>query len=786
MGAKYFGASVKRKEDPRYLRGEGRFVDDIKLPGMLHAAFVRSPHAHARIAAIRTDAARRLPGVAHVFTFADLERWMKPLPLFGAIPPGLAAHVTVRMKQPHQLAMCRDEARHVGEIVAMVVAGSRAVAEDGCELVEVDYEPLPVLADVEAAARPDAPVLYPDWGDNVALSFKTGFGDVAAAFRQADARVRERFVIPRYVGMPIETRGVVARWDPRDGALTTWNGTQVVHFVQQGLAAALGLPLHQIRVIAPDVGGGFGTKANGYPEDLLIPAAAIAARRPVKWTEDRREHMMGSAHARAQVHDIEIAARRDGTMLAVRDRIWVDLGAYNSWGIVLPYNTVAHLLGPHRVANLDVECLGVVTTKTPNAPYRGAGRPETVFAMDRIVDCLARELAMDPAELRRRNYLGAADLPYELQIPYRDGNPLVYDSGDFKAGLEAALRAVGYDALRAEQARLRERGIHRGIGISSYVEGTAIGPYEGATVRLDASGHAVVATGACCQGQGHETSFAQIAADALGIPLESVTIVGGDTAAIPFGVGTFASRSAVNAGSSIHEASGRVKDKLVAAAAALLEAAPADIEVADGMVTVRGAPASAIPVSKVIQAAIPTFAKPGVASPDFEATVYHHQPTVTYTSATHVAVVDVDPGTGAVKLLRYLVAHDCGRIINPIIVEGQIHGGVAQGVGGGLLEEMVYDEQAQLLTGTFMDYLVPTAMELPAIETVHLEYPSPRNPLGMKGIGEGGAISPPAAIANAVEDALRPWGVRVTRTPLGPSVVLGLLDQAAARGGRPA
>jgi carbon-monoxide dehydrogenase large subunit len=786
MGAKYFGASVRRREDPRYLRGEGRFVDDIKLPGMLHAAFVRSPHAHARIVAIRTDAARRLPGVAHVFTFADLERWMKPLPLFGAVPPGLAARVSVTMRQIGQLAMCRDEVRHVGEIVAMVLATSRAVAEDGCERVEVDYEPLPVLADVEAAARPGAPVLYPEWGDNVALSFRAGFGDVEAAFRQADARVRERFVIPRYVGMPIETRGVVAQWDPRDGALTSWNGTQVVHFVQQGLVAALGLPPHKVRVVAPDVGGGFGTKANGYPEDLLIPAAAIAARRPVKWIEDRREHMMGSAHARAQVHDIEIAARRDGTMLAVRDRIWVDLGAYNSWGIVLPYNTVAHLLGPHRVPGLDVECLGVVTTKTPNAPYRGAGRPETVFAMDRIVDCLARELAMDPAELRRRNYLGEADMPYELQIPYRDGNPLVYDSGDFRGGLEAALRTVGYEALRAEQARLRERGIHRGIGISSYVEGTAIGPYEGATVRLDASGHVVVATGACCQGQGHETSFAQIAADALGVPLDWVTVVGGDTAAIPFGVGTFASRSAVNAGSSIHEASGRVRDKLVAAAAALLEAAPADIEVADGMVTVRGAPASAVPLASVIRAAIPTFARPGVAEPDFEATVYHHQPTVTYTSATHIAVVDVDPGTGSVKLLRYLVSHDCGRVINPVIVEGQIHGGVAQGVGGGLLEEMVYDEQAQLLTGTFMDYLVPTAMELPAIETVHLEYPSPRNPLGMKGIGEGGAISPPAAIANAVEDALRPFGVRVTRTPLGPSVVLGLLEQAAARGDRPA
>src|ERR1700687_2554180 len=421
MGAKYFGASVKRKEDPRYLRGEGRFVDDIKLPGMLHAAFVRSPYAHARITAIRTEAAKRLPGVAHVFTFADLERWMKPLPLFGAIPPGLSARVAVMMRQIGQLALCRDEARHVGEIVAMVLASSRALAEDGCELVEVDYEPLPVLADAVAAAEPGAPVLYPEWGDNIALSFKTGFGDVEAALRQADARVRERFVIPRYVGMPIETRGVVAQWDARDGTLTTWNGTQVVHFVQQGLVSALGLPPHKIRVIAPDVGGGFGTKANGYPEDLLIPAAAIAARRPVKWTEDRREHMMSAAHARHQAHDIEIAARRAGTMLAVRDRIWLDLGAYNCWGIVLPYNTVAPLLGPHRVPNLRVECRGVVTNKTPNAPYRRAGR---------------------------------AELPYELGIPYRDGTPLVYDSGDFKAGLEAALSAVGYDALRREQASL--------------------------------------------------------------------------------------------------------------------------------------------------------------------------------------------------------------------------------------------------------------------------------------------------------------------------------------------
>src|SRR5262249_33837639 len=511
-----------------------------------------------------------------------------------------------------------DRVRHVGEIVAMALAESRALAEDACDLVEVEYEPLPVVTDMVAGALPGAHVLYPEWGDNLAVFFETGFSDADAAFASADVTVRERFDIQRYVGMPIETRGVVAQWDQRDGSLTTWNGTQVPHFVQQGLASALGLPPHKIRVVAPDVGGGFGTKASGYPEDQLIPVAAMVSRRPVKWTEDRREHMMASGHARHQAHAIEIAARRDGTMLAVRDRIWLDLGAYNCWGIVLPYNTVAHLLGPHRVPNLRVECLGVLTNKTPNAPYRGAGRPETVFAMDRIVDPLAREPSMEPAELRRRNYLTASDLPYELGIPYRDGNPLIYDSGDFRATLDAALTAVDYGALRREQAELRERGVHRGIGISGYVEGTAIGPYEGATVRIDASGHAVVAPGAASQGQGHETSFAQVAADALGIPLDWVTIVGGDSAAIPFGVGTFASRSAVNAGSSIHVAALKVKEKLVATAAALLEAAPADIEIADGMASVRGAPSSAMSLARVVQSAIPTFARPGPVSPDLQ------------------------------------------------------------------------------------------------------------------------------------------------------------------------
>jgi carbon-monoxide dehydrogenase large subunit len=741
---------------------------------------VRSPYAHARIRSIDATRARAMPGVAAVFTHADLARWMKPLPLFGAPPPGLAAAVHFDVRQAPQYALCQDRARHVGEVVALVVADSRARAEDAAEAVEVAWEPLPALADMLAAAEPDAPRLHDDWPSNVAVGFTHGIGDAERALAAADVVVEETFRIQRYVGMPLETRGVVAQWDRRDGTLTTWNSTQVSHFVQQGLATALELPPHRIRVIAPDLGGGFGTKASGYPEDVLVPLAARALNRPVKWIEDRREHMMAAAHARHQTHTIRIGARRDGTIVGLADRIWLDLGAYNVWGIVLPYNTVAHLIGPYRIRDMRVEVKAVVTNKTPNAPYRGAGRPETVFAMDRVVDCLARRLELDPADVRRRNYIRADELPWDFGMPYRDGNPLVYDSGDFPAALEAALGAAGYEAFRREQPALRARGVWRGLGISGYVEGTAIGPFEGAHVKLDLTGRVHVATGAVNSGQGHETAFAQVAADALGVPLDWVTVVGGDTAAVPFGVGTFASRSGVTAGNSVADAARQVRGKLVTAAAALLEAAPEDIEIEEGKAFVRGAPASAVDLGKVIQASIPTFARPGVVAPDFEASAYHHVPTVTYASAVHVAQVEVDPGTGGVKLLRYVVAHDCGKVLNPTIVEGQVHGGVAQGVGGALFEEMVYDGEGQLLTGTLMDYLVPSATDLPPIETVHLEYPSPRNPLGMKGLGEGGAISPPAAIANAIDDALAPLGVRVTETPASPARVLAQIEQRRA------
>jgi carbon-monoxide dehydrogenase large subunit len=779
MGAKYFGASVKRREDPRFLRGEGRFVDDVTLTGILHAAFLRSPHAHARIVSVRTEAAAAMPGVVRVFTYRDLERWMKPLPVFGAVPPGLAAAIRFDIHQPAQYALCPDRARYVGEIVAMVVAEDRYRAEDAAEAIEVEWEPLPAVVDMQAGAVPGGPLVHEAASTNVAVAFTHGIGNVERAFASADVVMRETFRIQRYVGMPLEGRGVVAAWDRRDGSLTTWNSTQVSHFVQHGLTTALELPPTKIRVIAPDLGGGFGTKASGYPEDVLVPLAAIALNRPVKWTEDRREHMMGAAHARHQVHDIALAARRDGTILGLRDRIWLDLGAYNVWGVVLPYNTVAHLIGPFRIRDMHVDVQGVMTHKTPNAPYRGAGRPETVFAMDRAVDCLARELGLDPADIRRRNYIRADELPWDLGMTYRDGNPLVYDSGDFPAALEAALTAAGYDAFRAEQPALRARGVYRGMGISGYVEGTAIGPYEGVHIKMDLAGRVHVATGAVSSGQGHETAFAQIAADALGVPIEWVTVIGGDTAAVPFGVGTFASRSAVTAGNSIADAARLVRGKLVDAAAALLEAAAADIDIEDGRVFVRGAPGSAVDLGRVVQASIPTFAKPGVATPDFEASAYHHVPTVTYASAVHVAQVEVDTGTGYVKLMKYVVAHDCGKVINPVIVEGQVHGGVAQGVGGALFEEMAYDGEGQLLTGTLMDYLVPTSMDLPAIDTVHLEFPSPRNPLQMKGVGEGGAISPPAAIANAIDDALAPFKVRITATPASPSVVLALIDETS-------
>jgi carbon-monoxide dehydrogenase large subunit len=779
MGGKYVGAEVRRREDPRLLTGRGQFVDDIGVPGCLHAAVLRSPHAHARIAAVRADRARRHPSVSGVFAFADLAGQLKPLPVAGVPPPPLDRRVGFRVRPPEQYPLAPGRVRYAGEPVAIVLAADRYAAEDALALIDVDYEPLPAVTGVEGGLAAGAPRIHEDWPDNVAVAFRVAIGDAEQAFSSAAVVVAERLRVQRYAGMPLEPRGLLAVPDAR-GGLTVWDSTQVPHVLQRALVDALGLPAHRVRVVAPDVGGGFGTKCSIYPEDVLVPLLARRLERPVKWIETRREHLASASHSREQLHDVEIAADAGGRIVGLRDRFLLDQGAYNPWGIVQPYNTVGHMLGPFRIPNVAIEARSVITNKAPHAPYRGAGRPEAVFVVDRIVDLLARRIGVDPAEIRRRNFVRPEDLPYDVGLLYRDGHPLVYDSSDFPASLDAALEAAGYARLRAEQAGLRERGVYRGVGISSYVEGTGIGPYEGAVVRLDPSGKVVVATGACSQGQGHETVFAQLAADALGVALEDVSVIGGDTGAIPFGIGTFASRSLVLAGNAVARASQGVRGKLLAAAALLLEAAPGDLDVADGRVFVRGVPDRGVTFARVIQATLPTFAGPGVAAPDFEASSYPAVPTVTYASAVHVAVVDVDTETGAVRLLRYVVAHDCGRVVNPMIVDGQIHGGVAQGVGGGLFEDIVYDAAGQLLTGTLMDYPIPRAGDLPRIETVHMELPSPRNPLGVKGVGEGGAISPPAAIANAIDDALAPFGVRVTEGPPTPSRIAALI--AAARG----
>ena len=775
MGAKYVGAEVKRREDPQLLTGRGRYVDDLRPTGCLHAAILRSPHAHARIRGIRLDRARAHPAVVGCFAYADLGSLLRPLPLAGAPPPPLQARVGFRLKTAAQLPLVHDRVRYVGEPVAVVLAGNPYAAEDALELIDVDYEPLPAIANVEAAVAAGAAILHEEWGDNVGVAFQVRIGDPERALADAPLRVRARIRVPRYAGMPIEPRGILAEPAVLGGGLTVWASTQVPHWLQRTLCEMLDLPAHKLRVVAPAVGGGFGTKASIYHEDVLIPVLAARLGRPVKWIETRQEHLQSATHSREQLHDAELGATREGMITAFRDRFLLDLGAFNPWGIVQPYNTVGHILGLNRIRNAAFDGRAVVTNKTPHAPYRGAGRPEAVFVMDRLLDMLAREAGIDPAELRRRNLVRPDEMPYDVGMLYRDGNPLVYDGGDFPDGLARALRAVDYDGLRAAQAELRARGVYRGVGISSYVEGTGIGPYEGATVRLDASGKVLVATGACSQGQGHETAYAQIAADALGVSLEDVTVVGGDTDAIPFGIGTFASRSTVLAGNAIAAAGATVRGKIVRAAARILEAAEADLEVAEGRVFVRGSPGRAVPFASIVRASLPSFQAPAVVEPDFEATTYQGVPTVTYASAVHVAVVDVDPETGRVHLLRYVVAHDCGRVINPILVDGQIHGGVAQGVGGGLGEEIVYDAAGQLLTGSLMDYAVPRADELPFIETVHLEHPSPRNPLGVKGVGEGGAISPPAALANAIEDALAPFGVRITEGPVTPARIVALV-----------
>jgi carbon-monoxide dehydrogenase large subunit len=772
------GRSIRRREDQRLLTGRGQFVDDIPLPEPLHVVFVRSPHPHARIRSISTADAADCPGVHALLTGADVAA-LGTLGghLWTVVPPAVEAWLHPVLQADHQSLLPHDRVRFAGEPVAAVAASSRAQAEDAAAAIVVDYESLPALTTPEQALARGAGPLDPSWPDNVALHVHGMVGDVEGAFARAATRTSLTVRLGRQTGNPIETRGVAASFAARTGELSVWSNTQIPHMLRDAVAEMLDLPGHRVRVISVDTGGGFGIKGIVYPEDVLVPLLALRTGRAVKWIEDRREHLAGSIHSRDQVHAIELAADGDGRLLGVRDRFVVDIGAYNPLRLTSAANTVAHLMGPYRVPAADVDGTVVVTNKTTAAPYRGAGRPEAVWALERGLDRLARAAGIDPIELRRRNTLTAAEMPWDTGLLYRDGQPAVYDSGDHLACLERALELIGFAGFRERQTEAWQRGEYLGLGVAAYVEGIGIGPFEGAVVRVDGLGKVVVYTGACSQGQGHETVFAQICAEALGAAFEDVTVVAGDTAGLPYGWGTIASRSTVVAGSAIHEAAQAVHDKAVRVAAELLEVSASDVRLEAGVARVAGAGARRVSMREIALACAPQHALPAGRAPGLEAHAHFRPETVTYANGVHAARVRVDVETGAVAVVQYVVVHDCGRVVNPLLADGQIRGGVAQGIGGALFEELVYSQLGDLLTGSLMDYAVPRAAEVPSIDVDHRESPSTRNPLGVKGLGEGGAIPGPAVLANAIEDALQPFGVVIQEAPVTPTRIRALITR---------
>ncbi len=786
-GARYIGSRLKRKEDLRLLTGRGRYVADIALPGMLHAAIVRSPHGHARITGIDAEAALGAPGVVAVLTFADFAATAKPIPM--RLSP------LAELQRFLQYPLASDKVRYVGEPVAAVVASSRYAAEDATELVEVDYEPLPAVVDGRAALEPGAPLLHEEAGTNLAAEFAVTVGDVDAAFAAADLVFRERLEVQRHSGIPLETRGLVADFDAGRGLLTMWGPTKVVHFNRAVLADLLGLPELQIHFIEPDVGGGFGIRGEFYPEDFLIPLLAMRLGRPVQWIEDRREHFLAANHSREQHHELELAVRADGTILGLRDRIINVMGAYiRTHGATVPQLTSALLPGPYLIPAYQCEVVCALTNKMGTGTYRGPGRFEATFVRERMVDAVARRLGLDPADVRRRNFIPAERMPYDVGVNAL-GTRVEYDSGDYAGLFEKALAAVDYAGLRAERDAARAAGRAVGIGIGFFVEKSGLGPWEYARVEVDRTGKAFVYSGLASVGQGVETSLAQVCADELGVAYDDVTVFHGDTDLVPHGVGAFASRGAVLAGNSTLLAARAVKERIRQVAAQELEVNPADLEMADGRVYVRGAPDHGRSLAEIAHAVAqgrprPTGYTTEVVTtslmPRLSEEAFFEVEHMAYPYGVHLALVEVDRETGMVDIKRYLIAYDVGRAINPMLVEGQIVGGSAQGIGGSLLEEFAYDEAGQLLNASFADYLLPTAMEMPRrVEVLLLEdAPSPLNPLGVKGAGEGGVVGCPAAIANAVVDAL---GVEVYELPLTPERVRALARSASGgNGGGPA
>ncbi len=799
MSTRQFGEPVQRNADPALLKGEGAFIDDISLPGALHAAFVRSGHARARICSIDTSQAEALPDVVAVYTADDIGALDAELPM-------LIPHPCITSGGKTQRPLARDDVFYAGQCIAMVVAVDRYAAEDACAAIAVEYEPLPVELDLDRAVADGAPLVHDDIPNNVAAHFVQQSGDPDAAFAAAEHTTTLRVRLERSTAAPMECRAVAARWDGVSGELTVWDSTQATISVRGGLASLFDIDEDRIRVIAPNVGGGFGQKIMMFhPDEILVPYAAMELDRPVKYIEDRVENFIGASQERAQIHEISLAARKDGTVLALRDSFVHDTGAFIPYGIAVAQVASTSIAGPYRIPDIWVEMTLVYTPCVQVTPYRGCGRPQACFAIERALDQLADELGIDRTEIRRRNFIGPGEFPYVRDgLLFADGLAVNYDSGEYEKALDLITETVDLASFRTEQEAARAAGRYLGFGLGFYVEGTGLGPYEGGHVKVHPiTGKVYVTTGLTSQGQGHETVFAQIAADQVGCDVKDVIFAEGDTQAHEWGVATFASRAAVVSGNAIHKAAVKARARIIAAAANMLETDEDSIELRDGRAWIVDGNRS-VSLAEIATASNPlryafneasqtatqfapasTHDGPPLAegqAPGIEETDYFSPSHATWAYGVHAAIVEFFPDTCAMEIRRYLCIHDCGNMINPMIVEGQVMGGIGQGIGGAFYERCAFDENGTPLAANFMDFLMPYATEVPAAEILHMETPSPLNPLGIKGVGEAGTIPVSQVVASAMEDALAPLGIAPVReSPMSPDMIHRLLSEARPR-----
>ena len=770
--SRLIGAPIKRREDPRLVQGLSHYVDDIKLVNTLHCTFLRSDYAHADIKSIDTEAAENLSGVVKVITGADIAGKV------GSIP--CAAEIE-GLKVPDHPALAVGRVRFVGEPIAAVVATDPYVARDALDLIEVEYDELPAVVDLDAAIESDSTVIYDEYDDNIAFTMPLDAGDVDAAFAEADHVVSQRFVNQRLIPNSIEPRGVLAEYLPGEGTLTVWSSTQVPHHLKTILSLLLDLPEQLVRVIAPEVGGGFGSKLNVYPEEAVVAYLATQLRKPVKWIEKRSEGFTTTIHGRDQVDYVDMAVKNDGTITALRAKLLANMGAYHQLLTpIIPVLTYLMMPGAYKIPNIKLELIGVFTNKMATDAYRGAGRPEATHIIERMVDLAAQKLGMDAKEIRFKNFPQPDEFPLEM------ATGVTYDSGNYQMSFNKALDTVDYASLRARQAELRGQGRYMGIGIATYAEicgmgpsvGVAGGGWESSTVRIERTGKVTVLTGVSPHGQGQETSFAQIVADEYGISIDDIVIIHGDTGRQPQGIGTFGSRATAVGGAALIIATQQVKEKMAQIAAHMLEANADDLVFEDGNIFVQGSPDSAVTFADVAATAHVAVNLPPEVEPGLEATHFFEPSNFTYPFGAHISIVEVDPETGEIDLQRYVAVDDCGNIINPLLVDGQVHGGIAQGLGQAMYEGAVYDENGQLLTGSFMDYAIPKATQVPRFETEHTTTPSPVNPLGVKGVGEAGTIASSPCLVNAVVDALSPFGITDIDMPMTPNRVWQAIQDA--------